>query len=831
MTPSLNRVALASPGVRRSWHRYRQEWFVGAYAVAYVVALSVAPRDSARWMTFVNALYFVFGLVTVVAHVRLARDPEADRRTRRAWALLAAASLAVLAGGILWTFSENGQIVVPKWLEWLQTAHAPLATIAFLTFPADPRVTLRDSRVRIDAILLAVGAGALSWFFTLQPLLHSETAGQTATTLVTFALDWLTVLAASIAYLRSRHSATRGAVSLLLGAHVMFVLSDFVWLKWQATYTPGHWLDAMWFIAWGMRWAAARFAHHRGRVERRATRHREQYRSGIAPSIFVAGAYTLLVFTVLRGEAIDAVAIGFVATVMTGLLLARQGAELEENRRLAQATMAQTARYRSIVAHASDFVMVVNNQLEVVYVSPSVTQAGIATIGASFGQLVHPGDVDGVQLWLARLEHAPTVPHQCRLLAGAERWIDVELRAQDLNDDPHVRGFVINGRDISDEVALEARLRQAHKLAALHDLAGRIAHAYNNSLASIQGHAELLAQESVEAGAATEEVDAIRCAAERGAGITRQLLGFSGRHVIQPVLLEPAIVLGDLMPTFVKLLPTGIDLQIDAGHRGVHVVFDRAQLEQVLVNLVANARDAMPNGGTVRVSTRVAADGEAGRVILEVSDTGTGIPDHLRSRIFEPFFTTKSPGHGTGLGLAMVQTIVTRAHGTIAVLSERDRGSTFTVSLPMAKQRAVITVPKEARVPSTGTGVVLLVDDEPAVLRASRRMLERAGFEVIEASSGAAAIAAMRQPGHLDVLVTDYMMRHVSGRDVIEAFRTARPGVPVICITGFAAESDDAAPLALEVHAIVAKPFSSAVLVSAVSSAIASAARPLRASR
>jgi two-component system cell cycle sensor histidine kinase/response regulator CckA len=150
----------------------------------------------------------------------------------------------------------------------------------------------------------------------------------------------------------------------------------------------------------------------------------------------------------------------------------------------------------------------------------------------------------------------------------------------------------------------------------------------------------------------------------------------------------------------------------------------------------------------------------------------------------------------------------------------------------MAKPQGATRAPDEsARVQSTGTGVVLLVDDEPAVLRASRRMLERAGFEVIEASSGTAAIAAMRLDGRIDVLVTDYMMRHVSGRDVIDAFRKARPGVPVICMTGFAAESDDATPLALEVHAIVAKPFSSAALVNAVSAAIASGEAPLRVSR
>ncbi|MBC7895471.1 MAG: response regulator, partial [Cytophagaceae bacterium] len=647
-------------------------------------------------------------------------------------------------------------------------------------------------------------------------------------------LVWLAVLAAAIAYLRARDSATRGAVSLLLGAHVMYILSDFVWLKWEATYTPGHWLDAMWFAAWAIRWAAARYALHRRDDGVTEGDERESYRGGIAPSIFVAGAYTVLVVTVFGGASVDAVAIGVVATVMTGLLLARQGVELRENRRLAQATLAQTARYRSLLTQATDFVMVVDKRLVVAYASPSVIRAGLATTGSTFTQLVHPSDADALEGWLDRVHGSAEIAHQCRMRAEHGAWRDVELRVQDLRDDPHVRGYVINGRDISDEVALEARLRQAHKLAALHDLAGRIAHAYNNSLASIQGHAELLALEAAQSGAPTEEADAIRSAAERGAGITRQLLGFSGRHVIQPVLLEPAAVLGDLMPTFLKLLPDGIDLQVDAGPRGGMVVFDRAQLEQVLVNLVANARDAMPHGGTLRVSTRVTSDAGqpgSGRVVLEVSDTGTGIPDELRSRIFEPFFTTKSPGQGTGLGLAMVETIVTRAEGTIDVQSAAGHGTTFRISLPLAEARTRNPTPVVAvRVAPTGTGFVLLVDDEPAVLRASSRMLRRAGFEVMEASSGAAAIEVVRGTARIDVLVTDYMMRQVSGRDVMEACRRIRPGVPIVCMTGFAAESDDAGPLAVQVHAIVAKPFSSAALVGAVSAALASTSAPLLAS-
>jgi CheY-like chemotaxis protein len=213
-----------------------------------------------------------------------------------------------------------------------------------------------------------------------------------------------------------------------------------------------------------------------------------------------------------------------------------------------------------------------------------------------------------------------------------------------------------------------------------------------------------------------------------------------------------------------------------------------------------------------------------------VSDNGVGIPAHVRPNIFEPFFTTKAPGRGTGLGLAMVASIIKRAGGRVDVTSELGRGTTFTIVLPAADRVAapaplsadVRAAPEVVPGATAPSGTVLLVDDDAQVRYASRRMLERAGYGVLEAPDGASALAvAARQHQRIDLLLTDLLMPGVSGRTVIARFREMRPGIPIVCVTGFAAERDDGSTLSLQVNAIVAKPFTMDVLTRALAEALA----------
>ena len=810
---------------RGRWRRFRHEWLAAAYLLLYLVARMVAWPLGGTWLAVTNALYFPMGALAIWSQGRLAADPRADRRTRQGWGLLAASSAVIWMAGIVWTawLARNPEGGSPAWIDRLGEMYIPFAILGFLRFPADDGFTSRDRRARLDVALLVVGGVALSWNFGLHPLLQQQLGPHALADVLNVLGEWLIVLAASVAYVRAGNPVIRNALALALGAHMLYVLSNFFWTSALTDYVPGYWIDSVWFMAWVLRWAAARYALA---ARRGGPADASRARGGIAPTVFVAGAYTLLIFAVYRRDMGGAAGIALAASVMTALLLVRQSVELAENRRLAQATAAQAARFRSIISHASDFVLVVDADLAVTYRTPSLERAAAVATGAPFVSLLHPDDRDQVLAWL-RVVAGSAAPHRARMRTAPGDWGEVELRAQDLRDDPVVRGFVVNGRDISGEVALEVRLRHAQKLGALHDMAGRIAHAFNNALASIQGHAELLAHEVVMQGTTREDVDAIRAAAERGAGITRQLLGFSGRHAIQPVLLDATRVTRALVPTLQRLLPPGVALTVGLQDDAGAVLFDRSHFEQVLVNLVANARDAMPDGGTLRVEVRrERGDALRGRerVVLRVADSGTGIAAADLERIFEPFYTTKAPGRGTGLGLAMVRAIVARAGGTIGVESVPGRGTTFAVALPRAAESSgAPTTPGD--VPALAAqGTILLVDDDDAVRRATRRMLERAGFVIVEATGGAMALHLMAAPAaSFDVLVTDMTMPNVSGRDVIDGAQRLRPDLPIVCITGFAAEHEGASPLAPAVSAIIAKPFNAAALVGAVAAAISAA--------
>ncbi len=823
-------------GERRLTH----EHVVIAYAATYLGLLAVAPLVGG-WVTGVtNVLYFGIGAATAWSQWQVTRRLAGDV-SRRAWTLLLLSSLTHLVSGSLWTlWLAVRSTEMPAMLTMVvDFAYAPLAFAAFLAFPSREGFSLRNPKVRLDSALFVLGAVALSWHFALRPLLDDNAALSIAT-LVPIVGDWGLALVASIAFLRVASGRDRAAIAFLLAGHLLYILTDFFWGISRGQYVPGHWVDGFWFSAWLLRWMGTRRALHSldAKVPLDAGVTTD---AGLGPSLFVAGAYLLLVLALLVEPSSGAIDIALAAAAMTALLVARQRAALAENQALAVATASLAARFKALAASATDFVLVVDAVDCVRYASPSLERFTGATrlASQSFAALVHPDDRVGVAAWLeAQSAGQSRRVHRCRLRVGDGAYREVEFRVQDRRLDPLILGYVLNGRDISAEVQLEAQLGHARKLATLSDMAGRIAHAFNNTLAVLQGHAELLVSELAADAPAREDVRAIRAAAERGAGITRQLLGFSGRHVIRPEPFDPGEVAEELLPSLRRLLPSRVTLSLAREFRG-SVLLDRAQFEQVLLNLVANARDGMPQAGTIRLTVRERVRGAPGEAAqrgsrrgetvrreleMIVADEGVGIPDELLTRVFEPFFTTKPSGQGTGLGLAMVASIVKRAGGEVEVQSVVGKGTTFTVVLPCvdAGPAPEPPLPTESQAPALSAGVVLLVDDDPLVRRATARMVKRSGFTVVEAETGREALEIAGQPDQpIDILLTDLMMPGLSGREVIASFRVSRPGVPVVCVTGFAAEREDAGALALEVQAIVAKPFTSETLSKALSSAVA----------
>jgi two-component system cell cycle sensor histidine kinase/response regulator CckA len=369
---------------------------------------------------------------------------------------------------------------------------------------------------------------------------------------------------------------------------------------------------------------------------------------------------------------------------------------------------------------------------------------------------------------------------------------------------------------------LEAQLAQTLRLKAVGQLAGGIAHDFNNLLTVMIGFCDLLLLRHRPGDPSFPDIMQIRQNANRAANLVRQLLAYSRRQTLQPRVVALSEVLAELAHLLRRLIGHNIDLRMEHG-RDLHpVLVDPGQLEQVIVNLAVNARDAMPDGGALTIRTGnlkldrpLPATGETippgVYVQIEVIDTGTGIPPDIIDRIFEPFFSTKRVGAGTGLGLATVYGIVKQSGGYLALDSIVGKGSDFRIYLPRHPERVTSPLRREGEEEGcdlTGTGTILLVEDEEAVRLFSARALRNKGYKVIEARSGRAALDIMSQTSDpIDLVITDVVMPEIDGPALVEGFRAARPGLKVIFISGYAEAALRVPDGAVNLH-FLAKPFS-----------------------
>ncbi len=341
--------------------------------------------------------------------------------------------------------------------------------------------------------------------------------------------------------------------------------------------------------------------------------------------------------------------------------------------------------------------------------------------------------------------------------------------------------------DQTDARRVEEQLRQAQKMETLGQLTGGIAHDLNNVLSVILGNAELMRQELPEGrDDLRTDLGELMAAARRGAAMIRKVAGFSRSGPLEAVVLDLGVSVRETAETLRQLIPAGIEVVIGAPAEPVPVRADRGALEQILMNLVTNARDAMPDGG--RIEIQVARSGGTGS--FTVRDSGIGMDDATRGRILEPFFTTKPPPLGTGLGMAMVDSLVRRQGGTLAIESAPGRGTTVTVALPLAERRAAERAP--AAPPDglpRGTETILVVEDEAALRRAARRLLERLGYTVLDTADGEEALGVLRErQGTIDLVLSDLVMPRRGGRALYEAARADGLGVKFLFSTGYGSE-------------------------------------------
>jgi PAS domain S-box-containing protein len=384
--------------------------------------------------------------------------------------------------------------------------------------------------------------------------------------------------------------------------------------------------------------------------------------------------------------------------------------------------------------------------------------------------------------------------------SGEERLI--EWRNTLLRDDAgHVIGTLTSGADITERRTLEEQYQQAQKMEAIGRLAGGVAHDFNNLLTAILGYCELLLADLDPDDQRQTDIAEIQKAGTRAAGLTRQLLAFSRKQIIEPTLLDLNVVVTGMRTMLGRLIGEDLKVVLALQPELARVKADRGQVEQIVMNLAVNARDAMPGGGTVTIETaNVDLDERYAKmhlavtpgphVVLTVTDTGTGMTPQVLARLFEPFFTTKELGKGTGLGLATVHGIVARSGGSVIVHSEVGKGTSFKVYFPRADgAEMVVDAPPPVARPRARSETVLVAEDAEGLRELARRLLQRQGYTVLVAANADEAIRLFEQNASIDVLLTDVVMPGTSGPELTRQLVERRPALKVIYMSGYTVDA------------------------------------------
>jgi PAS domain S-box-containing protein len=434
---------------------------------------------------------------------------------------------------------------------------------------------------------------------------------------------------------------------------------------------------------------------------------------------------------------------------------------------------------------------------------------------ADFLALVHPDDLETIMLANERQIMDPAAePYdlEVRLRRADGGWARIRSRARVVERNAAGDAVRMIGAhsDVTAQRLLEEQFRQSQKMEAIGKLAGGVAHDFNNLLTAVSATAEIVLQDLPPEHDSRPDIEQIRRAADRATTLTRQLLAFSRQEVEQLTVVELDEAVAEVTPLLQRMLTAGQTLIIEPGAPGVRVQLDTAQLELALLNLVANARDAMLNGGTITISTIPDHDTDRPMVRLAVRDTGVGMDETIRARVFEPFFTTKPQGAGTGLGLPTVYGFVQRLNGGVEVDSAPGTGSCFTLLLPVSAER--LEGPMVTAVPPVATHAtrcgVLVVDDEDAVRTVASRLLERSGYRVWQASSADDALHLL--DAHADevgVVLSDHAMPGGTGRNLLMTIAARYPAIRTVLMSGFPGDGDLRDAIEGREIAFIQKPF------------------------
>ncbi len=483
-----------------------------------------------------------------------------------------------------------------------------------------------------------------------------------------------------------------------------------------------------------------------------------------------------------------------------------QAARAIRNARLYEEARGARDFLRSIAEHSPAGIVTTDVQGRITYWSPRTEELlgyrSDEVLGRPVAELQRGGR-EAARALMRRLRVEDRIrDHETEILARDGRWVECRFSLALLRDSAgSTIGTLAILEDTSERKRLEAQLRQAQKMEAVGRLAGGIAHDFNNLLAVIMGHSDLIRSVLKKGDALAHDVEQIRRASERAATLTRQLLAFSRRQFLQPQVIDVNTLVGNLATMLHRLIGEDVQLELRLDADAGRVSADPGQLEQVVMNLTVNARDAMPQGGRLTLETAPATLDQAfvaahpgsvagAHVRLSIHDTGCGMGPDVMSHLFEPFFTTKEPGRGTGLGLSTVYGIVKQHRGYIDVTSEPGRGSSFEVYLPRIEARPTPgrSAPRERLRPGDRE-TVLFVEDEVALRDLMHRVLAKGGYTVLAAGDGVEALAmAEAHPGPIDLVVTDVIMPHMSGPDLAVRLRARDPGIRLLYVSGYTAD-------------------------------------------